>query len=128
MWDALTVVVLISFSALRYRVGTDFDLYLVLYKRLYVGNWIEQLATSPQEFGFTLMSLVLRENFKSPYALLWATSVLTVVPAYAAMKKRSADMPMSIVTVRAARLLCRAVQHHSTRHSCFAIVLGGYVS
>ncbi|MGB2891976.1 MAG: EpsG family protein [Albidovulum sp.] len=97
VWDALTVVVLISFSALRYRVGTDFDLYLVLYKRLYVGNWIEQLATSPQEFGFTLMSLVLRENFKSPYALLWATSVLTVVPAYAAMKKRSADMPMSIV-------------------------------
>lgn len=92
------VALLVAFSGFRYQVGSDFPLYTLLYTRLDPNaSWWDQLAQSETEFGYTLLSLWLKTMFESPAAIFWAAAVLTVVPAYLAIRKQTKDLPFAIL-------------------------------
>ena len=97
VFDVLTVAVMVSFSALRYRVGTDFGIYYTLYNTLDPAHWREALASSPQDAGFTGLSLILRSMSDSPYLIFWVASALTIIPVYVTIKKQSVDPTMSLL-------------------------------
>ena len=96
-FDFIAIAILVTFSAMRFEVGTD---YLAYYRRYYFtdpGSWSEFIAASPQEAGFTTLSLFLKTISDSPYLIFWVTSALTVIPAYVAIKKKSYDPTMSVL-------------------------------
>lgn len=96
-FDFLLVIGLIIFSALRFQVGSDFAMYTRLYESQYVDDWALQIQASPQEIGYTVLSLFLFRVSQAPELLFWVTSIITVLPAYAAIKKRSDDPTMSVL-------------------------------
>lgn len=98
MWtpfDVLLVALLVVFSGSRYFVGTDYAMYLRRYGLLGT-NWAEQIAASPQEIGYTALALGLRTLTDDPYAIFWAAAVLTVVPAYIAIRRVSPALGLSV--------------------------------
>lgn len=97
LFDYFAVVVLIAFSALRFEVGTDYLMYANRFAALNPGSWSEQLAVSPQEIGYTILSLALRSVTESPNLIFWVMSVLTVLPVYVTIKKQSLDPTMSLL-------------------------------
>lgn len=96
-FDWLLVIGLITFSAMRFEVGSDFKMYSRFYEGLYTNDWDLQIEASPQEVGYTVLSLFLRQFSEEPHLIFWVTSIITVLPAYAAIKKRSLDPTMSIL-------------------------------
>lgn len=97
IFDVLIVIALVSFSAMRFEVGSDFKMYSRFYESLYANDWVLQIQASPQEVGYTVLSLFLRQFSDSPHLIFWVTSIITVLPAYAAIKKRSADPTLSLL-------------------------------
>lgn len=97
VFDVLALVVLLTFSAMRYQVGTDFASYYALYNRLDPADWREALASSPMEAGYTGLSLLSRSVSDSPYLIFWVTSALTIIPVYWTIKKQSVDPTMSLL-------------------------------
>ncbi|WP_258368978.1 EpsG family protein [Curtobacterium sp. MCBD17_030] len=98
IFDVLAVAVLVSFSALRSDVGTDFSMYNRLYTSLVPSlPWWPQIQASQQEVGYSTLSLFLRELTASPHAIFWASALLTVVPAYVAVKRESRDPGLAIL-------------------------------
>lgn len=97
-FDYLILTILVVFSALRDRVGTDYAMYARMYE-IYVdpGDWAGTFQKSSQEDGYTAISLLLRTLFDDPHAIFWFTSVVTVVPAYLAIKRTSRDPALSIM-------------------------------
>ena len=96
-FDYIAVTVLISFSALRFQVGTDYFNYFRSYLGVDTTDWGESLASSDRELGFTFLSLALRSVSDFPYLIFWATAALTVIPVYATLKKQSADLTLSVL-------------------------------
>jgi hypothetical protein len=96
-FDYLIVIVLICFSALRFEVGSDFPMYSRTYESLLPNDWGLQIQLSQQEIGYTALSLWLRTLSDSPHLIFWATSLITVVPVYATIKKKSADPFLSVL-------------------------------
>lgn len=94
-FDVLLVALLVVFSGSRYFVGTDYGMYLRRYGLL-GSNWAEQIAASPQEIGYTALALGLRTLTDDPYAIFWAAAVLTVVPAYIAIRRVSPALGLSV--------------------------------
>lgn len=97
IFDWLLVFGLVAFSALRFEVGSDFKMYSRFYESLFPNDWALQIQASPQEVGYTVLSLFLRQFSEEPHLIFWVTSAITVLPAYAAIKKRSADPTMSVL-------------------------------
>lgn len=98
-WTPIDVVVvtgLIVFSAIRYGIGSDYGLYTNLYRVLNPGDWGASIDRSPQEIGFTLVSLSLRLLGPDPRPLFVLSSASTVLLCYAALKRDSALLPLSI--------------------------------
>lgn len=98
--DVFILAGLIVFAALRWHVGRDFGLYESQFTRLQPGDWAgwqEQIAAAPSEVGYTLLSLAIRQYSETIEPLLWATSILTIVPIYMALKKQSRDITTSLV-------------------------------
>ena len=48
------------------------------------------------EVGYTTLSIAVRSLTDFPYAIFWATSILTVIPMYIAIKRSSLDLPFSV--------------------------------
>ena len=96
-FDYVLVLVIVSFSALRYEVGTDYSTSSGLYEALDPQYWVAQLAASPLEIGYTAFSLALRSFSEDPHLIFWSTSVLTVIPIYATIKKQSYDVPLAVM-------------------------------
>lgn len=97
LFDVVAIGVMVTFSALRFQVGTDFNTYYLLYNKLDPENWRAALASSPQEPGFTALSLLLRSISDSPYLIFWVASALTIIPVYVTIKKQSVDPTMSLL-------------------------------
>jgi hypothetical protein len=97
VFDILAVAVMVTVSGLRYQVGTDFNLYYTLYNKLDPAHWQATLASSPQEVGYTGLSLALRGISDSPYLIFWVASALTIIPVYVTIKKQSVDPTMSLL-------------------------------
>lgn len=96
-FDLAAVLALTTFSAVRFEVGTDWGMYYRIYNRLSPSEWDYQLDGSPQEFGYTLLSLALRSLSDSPFLIFWVTSALAVVPVYVTIKKKSSNPTMSLL-------------------------------
>lgn len=96
-FDYLLVVVLVAFSAFRYYVGTDYGTYLALHLAVNPADVLGSYAASPVEIGYTTLSILVRSLTDFPYAIFWATSILTVVPTYIAIKRSSLDLPFSVL-------------------------------
>lgn len=97
LFDLAAVAVLVAFSAVRFQVGTDYAIYLRNYLKNDPSRWLERLQDSPLDVGYTALTLLLRLASDSPHLVFWITSVLTVVPIYATVKKRSVDLPFSVM-------------------------------
>jgi hypothetical protein len=95
-FDVAIVVVLVSFSALRYNVGTDFQIYALNFAQIQPEYWQYYLARSPLEGGYTVLSIAVRAISADPFAIFWVSSALTVIPAYVGIKKLSRDPTLSI--------------------------------
>jgi hypothetical protein len=96
-FDFAAVAVLVAFSALRFEVGTDFPMYARMFAALDpAAEWGAQIATSSQEVGYTTLSLLVRSVVADPLALLWVTAVITVVPVYAVIKKKSTNVALAV--------------------------------
>lgn len=97
--ELILVVLLIVFSGARFGIGTDYKLYVRLYGLLDPNaDWFQQITTSVHEYGFTMLSLILRSWFgESAYPLFWVAAILTVVPIYATLRKQSKDLPFAIL-------------------------------
>ena len=97
-FDLLAVGVLVIFSAIRYEVGSDYGTYSSLYAALDPSRWRQQLTSSPQGVGYTGMSLIIKALWgPSTGALFWITSILTVVPIYVVIKRRSQRPTLSLL-------------------------------
>lgn len=94
--DLLAVAALVVFAGTRDGVGHDFGLYTRLYAGLDPFDWRNELGASPQEFGFTGLSLWLKQHTESPHALFFIASTVAVVPIYAAIKKLSLNPALSV--------------------------------
>lgn len=94
--DLVVVCGLVVFSAFRWRVGTDYGLYTDLYQRLDPSDWAGSIARSPQELGFTVLSLALRSVSPGPRPLFVLCAAATVLLSYAALKRASAWLPLSV--------------------------------
>ena len=90
------MTVLVGFSAVRYFVGTDYQTYLSLHQKIDLTDVVGSYASSPVEVGYTTLSIVVHALTDFPYAIFWATSILTVVPVYIAIKRSSLDLPFSV--------------------------------
>jgi hypothetical protein len=97
VFDFIVVGALVSFSALRFQVGTDYLMYLRTYSTLDPRDWANQFASSGQEAGYTALSLLLRSTSESPYLIFWVAAAITVIPVYATLKKQSDDLTFSIL-------------------------------
>lgn len=95
-FDLIALAVLVTFSAIRYGVGTDFGVYERLYRTLYLSDWGYSIAQSSQETGFTVLLLITKSIFDHPQAIFWVTSALTVIPAYAAIRHTSSRPALAV--------------------------------
>lgn len=94
--DILVVGALVIFAALRYQVGTDYDMYIRRFEQINTSDWQEQIDASPQELGYTVLSLALRTISDSPFTIFWVMSALTVIPICITIKKKSANVPLAL--------------------------------
>lgn len=97
LFDIAAIAALVTFSAVRYGIGTDYGLYAIIYDSLDTNGWSETIAASPQEAGFTTLMLILKSISSSPFVLFWVTSLLAVVPAYVAIKQVSARPVLAVM-------------------------------
>lgn len=97
LFDYLAVTVLIAFSGLRFEVGTDYAIYALNYIQIEPASWLAYLDRSPLEAGYTLLTIGLRSISDSPHLIFWVTAALTVLPAYATIKKQSLDPTFALL-------------------------------
>ena len=97
LFDYLVVAVLIAFSGLRFEVGTDYAIYALNYIQIEPASWLAYLDRSPLEAGYTLLTIGLRSISDSPHVIFWVTAALTVLPAYATIKKQSLDPTLALL-------------------------------
>lgn len=97
-FDFAIVAVLVCFSALRYEVGTDYGMYLRFFALADPnGDWAAQIDSFQQEWAYGALSLALKTISDDPFAIFWVTSILTVVPIYAVLRKHSKDLPFAVL-------------------------------
>lgn len=96
-FDFVIVIGLVCFSALRFQVGTDYAIYALNYVQLQPGSWGSYSAQSPFDAGYSILTIVLRSVSDAPYLIFWASSILTVLPTYAAIRKWSLDPTLALL-------------------------------
>lgn len=94
--DFVIIAIMVSFSALRYGVGTDYGMYIRQFEQINTSDWQEQIDASPQEVGYTVLSLALRTVSGSSFTIFWVMATLTVVPIYITLKKKSENVPFAL--------------------------------
>ncbi len=98
IFDFVVVTGLVVFAALRSYVGTDYPMYFRLYNSLVPSlPWQPQIDASKQELGYSALSLWARSVSTSPHLIFWLASVLTVVPTYIAIKRKSSDPGLAVL-------------------------------
>lgn len=96
--DPLIVIGLIAFSALRFRVGTDYEMYWRFYQIADpAGNWSDQIVFFKQDAGYTILALLTKSISADPFAIFWVTSALTVIPIYIVLRRESQDLAFSVL-------------------------------
>lgn len=97
-FDYLTVAALVTFSAMRFNVGSDFWVYSSITAATDPAqDWWSQMASSPLGPTFAGLILLVKWATDSPPAIFWVASALTVIPVYAAIKKESNNLPLAVL-------------------------------
>lgn len=96
-FDYFALIILVLFSGMRLSVGTDYDMYGRLYLALPEEDFLAALASSPQEVGYTALAFVLKQYSESPFWIFMITSILSIVPVYAMIKRSSRYLPLAVV-------------------------------
>lgn len=95
--DFLVIALLSCFLGLRKSVGTDWNLYYLVFQNLDPkADWFTQISMSSQEFGFTLLNLFLRYTGAEPVALFLTLAFLSVGFTYVFLKRESANLFLSL--------------------------------
>lgn len=94
--DGFALILLVAFAGSRIGVGTDFELYERVFARVDPTNWADTISQSPQDFGFTTLSLLVAQVGGDFSTLIWVVSILTVVPTYVALRRTSVDPTLTI--------------------------------
>ena len=59
-------------------------------------DWGRAFEHTTQEYGYTVMMLLIKQFTEDPKALFWVAAVLTVVPVYLGIKRMSTDPGFSV--------------------------------
>ncbi len=94
--DYAAMALLVVFSGLRFQVGTDYWMYDRNFQNVYTQDWSWALEISRQEYGYTLLELVIRSNTDWRQAMMFVTSALTIIPMYWMIKKYSPRPGLSV--------------------------------
>lgn len=87
LFDVGLVVLLSVFCGIRWKVGTDFELYSGMYRRLDTTDWATALVKAPQEPGFTLLRLVVKSVAGMPPIWMFlVVAFATTIPMVLALK------------------------------------------
>ncbi|MET3769735.1 hypothetical protein ABIB15_002439 [Marisediminicola sp. UYEF4] len=89
VFDVLALSALISFSAFRFEVGTDYAIYALNYSQIQPEFWQYYLERSSLDWGYTQLTIALRALSDFPYLIFWVTSAVTILPVYVVIKKQS---------------------------------------
>ena len=97
--DVAVVAVLVAFSATRLRGRNGLRDVRPYLRRpepsARLGS--PRKNTSTQEVGYTSLSLLVKSTFGNSGALLWVTALLTVVPVYAVIKRKSTNVTLAVM-------------------------------
>ena len=94
--DFVAIALLVAFSGLRFQVGTDYWMYDRNFQDAYTEDWGWALEISRQEYGYTLLELIIRSNTDWRQAMMFVTSAVTVIPMYWMIKKYSPRPGLSV--------------------------------
>ncbi len=96
-FDISAIALLVIFAGTRLDIGTDYSLYTGIYNRLTVDDWAFSIARSPQEFGFSILSLAMKSFGLSAEEFLFVVSALTVSAVYVAVRYASPRPAFSLL-------------------------------
>lgn len=97
IFDVVALATLISFSAFRFEVGTDYAVYALNYAQIQPEFWDYYLERSALDWGYTQLTIALRTLSDFPYLIFWVTSAITIVPVYLAIKKQSLNPALALI-------------------------------
>ncbi|MGO1592426.1 MAG: EpsG family protein [Ancrocorticia sp.] len=95
-FELVATGILVCFAGLRYGIGTDYEIYSYIFVRLDATSWQRTIANSPQESGFTVLSLLIKSVSENPDVFFFVTSALTVLCAVVAIYLASPSRSVSI--------------------------------
>lgn len=94
-YDFLLLIILISFSALRVGIGTDYKLYKVIFDN---ATTLETLGTSRTGIGFSALLFFIKNTMHLDYQFLIACcSIVTILCIYYFIKKNSSNPGQSVL-------------------------------
>ena len=97
-FELVAVAILVCFAGLRYRIGTDYDIYSYIFVKLDDSNWPRTIAKSPQETGFTVLSLIIKSISDDPHFFFFVMSALTILCTVVGIYLASPSRTISIAT------------------------------
>lgn len=74
----LSLVALVLFAGTRVGIGRDYFLYSAIFARVDPSNAFDAISQSPQEVGFTVLSLLIKGFGGDQYAFFFIISALTI--------------------------------------------------
>lgn len=95
-FDIFLAGALVTFSAFRLDVGTDFSTYFRLYSVVDPEDWRSSILDSPQEFGYSILSLITKSIVIDPYAIFWSSAALTISMFFLRLKKIEGSFALAI--------------------------------
>lgn len=96
-YDILIMIVLITFSSVRYYVGTDYGLYLNIYDRIAVYGPIRGVEINGVELGYSFLNYLTYRLFGEGYFIFFMSSILIIIPFIVFIKKYSENYVISII-------------------------------
>ncbi|WP_213819033.1 EpsG family protein [Garciella nitratireducens] len=96
--DIFILLIIIIFSSIRYKVGTDYELYFYTYNYRVSNIFnLNDFYTTSQEFGYYLISWITKKISSSPYAIFWTSAIITYIPIYSRLKKETSNFSLAIL-------------------------------
>lgn len=121
-FDYMILLIMILFSATRVGIGTDYNLYKVIFSRAYT---IESLGTSRTGIGFSYLLLFIKNNLNLDYQFLIAfCSIVTILCIYFFIKNNSEKPGDSILFYISIGLYASSFNGFR-QHMGIALVLAG---
>lgn len=96
LWWVLPLGLLVVMSGGRFGIGTDFFLYQGFFDRVGSMSFSDALQVIPQEYGFVLVTWLVRRITEDSHAYFMIVALLTIVPVMIAIRKASPAPALSV--------------------------------